>query len=218
MISASRSSHFSGSAERNAAFATVKALGGSGGTGHDLSIRENATRDLFDALVENRIDVAFARSAASRYPSLETVCLHNEPMVVALPTSHRLAKANVESLSMTDLAVEDFVSYRRADGPGIHDAVMAACHRAGFNAHIVEEVPRLVTAVTMAAAGRGIAIVPAALRSIHPRGVAYRDLDVTSAFTVPLNLAYRSLCGPGPVAQLLELARQLSSVSSSSVT
>jgi DNA-binding transcriptional LysR family regulator len=130
-------------------------------------------------------------------------------MVAALPSPHRLAKARARALSMSKLAAEDFVSYRRADGPGIYDALTAACDRAGFTPHIVEEVGRLVAAIAMVAAGRGVTIVPEALRTIHPESVVYRNLDAASAFTVPLNLAYRPLSGPGPVAHFLRLARQL---------
>ncbi len=173
-----------------------------------LSMQENTTRDLCDALSEQRIDVAFVRSSISRYPGLRAICLHEEPMVVALPLSHRLADAAAGPLSMRELATEDFVSYRRADGPGIHDALTAACHRAGFNAHVVEEVPRLITAVAMVAAGRGIAVVPEALKAVQATRVVYRPLDARSAFTVPLNLAYRPLSAPGPVGHFLTLARE----------
>lgn len=174
----------------------------------DFSMVENTTKDLFDALLEQQIEMAFVRSSASRYPALKAICLHEEPMVVAMPSNHHLVKENVEALSLPDLATEDFVSYRRANGPGIHDALMAACHRAGFNAHIVEEVPRLITAITMVAAGRGIALVPESLKTIQPALVAYRPLDTESAFSVPLNLAYRAKSTPGPVEHFLAIARE----------
>lgn len=173
----------------------------------DFCMTENATKDLFDALLDERIDMAFVRSSASRYPGLNTICLHQEPMVVALPRNHHLATAAVEALSLIDLAGEDVVAYRRADGPGIHDALMAACHRAGFNAHIVEEVPRLITAITMVAAGRGIALVPKSLKTIQASRVIYRHLDAVSAFSVPLNLAYRQGSTQGPVGHFLKIAQ-----------
>lgn len=174
----------------------------------------DTTRDLFDALSEQQVDVAFLRSPASRYPTLHSICLDEEAMVVALPRSHRLAATPDKPISLTELATEDFVSYRRADGPGIHDAVTAACHRAGSNAFVVEEVPRLITAVTTVATGRGVAIVPKALQTVQSNRVVYRPLDAQSAFTVPLTLAYRPLSAPGPVGHFLSLAKTLVSFSS----
>jgi DNA-binding transcriptional LysR family regulator len=155
-----------------------------------LATQENTTRDLLQAVDEQRLDLAFVRSSVVRYPALRAICVHEEPMLVAMPKTHRLAAAPDALIALGDLAGEDFVSYRRADGPGIQDALTAACHRAGFNAHIVEEVPRLLTAITMVATGLGIAVVPEAMRAIHADSVTYRRLAAGSAITVPLNLAY----------------------------
>lgn len=130
-------------------------------------------------------------------------------MVVALPPSHRLAQRGGAGISMSELATEDFVSYRRTEGPGVHDAVTAACQRAGFNAHIVEEVPRMIAATTMVAAGRGLALVPEALKAIHSGRVSYRSLDAQSAFAVPLNLAYRQAPAPGPIGHFIAIAEEL---------
>jgi DNA-binding transcriptional LysR family regulator len=103
------------------------------------------------------------------------------------------------------------VLYRRADGPGTLDAVIAACQRAGFSPHVVEEVPRMIGALTLVAAGRGISLVPETMRALHADSVAYRPLDPASAFCVPLNLVYREPAQGNqhdPVSHFIELARQ----------
>lgn len=170
----------------------------------DLEFQENATRDLLEAVAGDAVDVAFVRSSSSRYPNLRSVPLCNEPMVVALPAGHPLARRR-KALSLAELADEAWILYRRADGPGIQDELMPALQKAGIAPRIVADVPRLLSAVTLVAAGRGIAVVPQVLSSVHAESVAYRKLDAASAFTIPLNLVFRHDPQP-PVSRFVAMA------------
>ncbi|MES2205922.1 MAG: LysR family transcriptional regulator [Pseudomonadota bacterium] len=174
-----------------------------------LKVRENTTRELLLALEQEQLDIAFIRSSVAKYPSVELVCLHNEPVVVALPIDHRLAKEKDKPISLSELEVEDFVLCCRSDdGPGMQDALLAACHKAGFNPHVVEEVPRLISTVTLVAAGRGVSIIPETMQSIHAASVVFRKLDEASSFTVPLNLAYPSNREDKIIDHFIELAKK----------
>jgi len=174
-----------------------------------LAIEESLTNPLFEALAGGRLDIAFVRASSLRYPGLRSIVLCHEPMIVALPGGHPLTHVYPTHIPLSALSQEDFVLYRRADGPGTLDAVIAACQRAGFSPHVVEEVPRLMGALTQVAAGRGVTLVPETMSALHTASVSYRTLDVQSAFSVPLNLAYRE---PGqsnaddPVSHFIELA------------
>ncbi|AOB32689.1 hypothetical protein AKI39_21010 [Bordetella sp. H567] len=158
--------------------------------GVDLEFQENATRDLLEAVARDVLDAALVRSSSDRYPGLRAIVLADEPMVVALPVGHPLAKRR-KTVSMADLADQPWIFYRRADGPGIQDELMPACRKAGFTPHIVADVPRLLSAVTLVSAGRGITVVPQTLEAIHQESVVYRRLDAASAFTIPLTLVFR---------------------------
>lgn len=170
----------------------------------ELEFHENATRDLLEAVVNESIDAAFVRSTTDRYPALRSVVLDNEPMVVALPVAHRLAKRR-KAISLAELADEPWIFYRRADGPGIQDELMPACRKAGFTPRIVADVPRLLSAVTLVSTGRGITIVPQAISAVHQESVAYRQLDKPSAFTIPLTLVYRRALS-APAERLADMA------------
>jgi len=176
-----------------------------------LAIEEDVTMPLLEALSAARLDLAFVRASSLRYPGLRSIVLCQEPMIVALPSGHALAHAYPQCIPLAALAREDLVLYRRADGPGTLDAVIAACQRAGFSPHVVEEVPRMIGALTLVAAGRGISLVPETMRALHADSVAYRALDPASAFCVPLNLVYREPAQGNqhdPVSHFIELARQ----------
>ncbi|OZI26450.1 hypothetical protein CAL26_03735 [Bordetella genomosp. 9] len=170
----------------------------------DLEFQENATRDLLEAVANESLDAAFVRSTTDRYPALRSVILDKEPMVVALPVGHRLAKRR-KAISLEELADEPWIFYRRADGPGIQDELMPACRKAGYTPRIVADVPRLLSAVTLVSAGRGITIVPQAIGAVHQESVAYRQLARASAFTIPLTLVYRRTLS-APAERLADMA------------
>jgi DNA-binding transcriptional LysR family regulator len=171
-----------------------------------LDSQENTTRDLLEALATKSLDAVFVRSSSRRYPMLRSVALCQEPMVVAFPIEHPLAQ-EAAPVALSALASEGFVLYRRADGPGVQDALFAAFQEAGFKPCVVADVPRLLSAVTMVAAGRGITIVPEALKSLHPESVRYRELDAGSAFTVPLTLVYREAPDDSPISRFAQMAQ-----------
>src|SRR5207244_3664757 len=84
-----------------------------------------------------------------------------------------------------------FVLYRLAAGPGLYDAIIAACHKAGFSPRVGQEAPRVLSTLNLVAAGLGITLVPASLRRLHIDGVVFRRLADRTRLKAPLNLAYR---------------------------
>ncbi|WP_233233861.1 LysR family transcriptional regulator [Bordetella sp. LUAb4] len=172
-----------------------------------LDSQENTTRDLLDAVAGEALDAVFVRASAARYPTLSSLVLDQEEMVVAVPIEHRLA-AKRGALALAELADEPFILYRREDGPGVQDELLAACAKAGFAPRVVADVPRLLSAVTLVASGRGITLLPRTLQLLHRESVAYRPLDAASAFTIPLTLVYREPPADAPLARFVEAARQ----------
>ena len=124
-------------------------------------LEESSSGDLLAAVRDERLDIAFIRSGLTDPQGLAMHALLHEEMAAALPTRHRLARR--PTLTLKDLAAEDFILYRRADGRGLYDAIIAACSAAGFNPHVSQEAPRIVSTLNLVAAGLGITIVPASL-------------------------------------------------------
>lgn len=172
----------------------------------DLQVQENTTRDLLEAVQARHIDAAFVRSSIQRYPDLQGINLGDEAMIAALPQGHPLAASDAP-LGLRELANEPFVVYRRANGPGIQDVLAAACRQAGFEPRAVETVPRLLSALTMVAAGRGVALVPEALRVVLQASVHYRPLKSEDHFSVPLTLAHRPVEPGSPLDRFVGLLR-----------
>jgi DNA-binding transcriptional LysR family regulator len=101
--------------------------------GVSISLEEAGTGELVDALLHERLDAAFVRSPVSKLPGLMVDDILDEPMIAALPAGHPLASDLGTPLPLADLASEAFILYRRPAGPGLYDAILAACRGAGFS-------------------------------------------------------------------------------------
>jgi DNA-binding transcriptional LysR family regulator len=98
-----------------------------------LTLEESLSNELLDGLRNERMDVAFIRTAPADAEGLAIQPLLDEPMVVALPAAHPLAKGTKDgAIPLSRLAPENFILYG-PPGTGMYDTIIAACHAAGFN-------------------------------------------------------------------------------------
>ncbi|AKM29523.1 LysR family transcriptional regulator [Pandoraea faecigallinarum] len=176
-----------------------------------LMLDEASTGDLLDGLRAGHIDVAFIRQPQGNTGEVVVVPVLEEPMVLAVPSAHPLArtgrggKPGKAGVPMTAIASEKLILYRRRAGQGLYDAIIAACHGAGFSPAIDQEAPRLLTTLSLVAAGLGVSVVPASLMRMQIEGIVYRPLSPPPR--APLCCAYREGVLAGPTARLLDHVR-----------
>lgn len=157
-----------------------------------LSLEEGGTAELVEALQAERIDAAFVRSPIGQTSALAVHSLLKEEMVAAFPAGHQLGrKGSASRLPLTALEGDTFILYRRPLGPGLYDAIIAACRRAGFSPLIGQEAPRMLSTLSLVAAGLGVTLVPDSMRRLRVHGVVYRQLATNADLGAPLNLACR---------------------------
>jgi DNA-binding transcriptional LysR family regulator len=157
-----------------------------------MELDEAGTAELVEGVLLGRLDAAFVRSPAGAVAGLRVEPVLEEPMLVALPEGHRLARGDDGSpLPLAALAEEAFVLYRRRSGPGLYDAILAACRGAGFAPMVVQEAPRLPATLSLVAAGLGASVVPASMRRLAVAGVAYRTLCGCPGLSAPVRLVLR---------------------------
>lgn len=174
-----------------------------------LELEESSTGELIEALRRERLDAAFVRTPVGDTAGLVIAPLLRERMLVVLPAQHPLAQRPATALALAKLAEETFILYRRPTGPGLYDAIIAACHAAGFAPHIGQEAPRLLSTLSLVSAGLGVSIIPQSISRLDTEGLAYRALADAPQLLAPLHLAYRAGAVSGPVARLLEQVRQM---------
>lgn len=176
-----------------------------------LTLEEGATSELIERLRSEQVDVAFIRAPFANTEGLVFNPLFEEKMLVALPSQHalaRTAKNGDAPLLLNALSAETFILYRRPEGPGLPEVVIAACHAAGFNPRIGQDAPRPASALNFVAAGLGITIVPASLQRMNLAGVVYRRFRGAIQPKAPLNLVSRRGDPSAVVRQFLNLVKR----------
>lgn len=110
-----------------------------------------------DALLEGRIDVGITRSDS--IPQGITVhVVSRSPLVLAVPENHRLAPRS--SVSLSELADEDFVSFPKRTWRSLADIINELCETAGFSPRATQVATAMQTVLGLVAVGMGVAIVP----------------------------------------------------------
>lgn len=168
-----------------------------------VRLEEAGTAELVDALMHERLDAAFVRSPVGALPDLRMDAVAEEPMMAALPAGHPLAPGG-DPLPLAALAGEPFILYRRSSGPGLYDAIVAACRDQGFSPRMAQEAPRLPATLSLVAAGLGVSIVPASMQRVGGDDIAYRALTDCGTLSAPINLATRRA---NPTPALLQFRR-----------
>ncbi|MFE0749013.1 LysR family transcriptional regulator [Gordonia sp. NPDC058843] len=153
----------------------------------DLRIQSDMlTPGQCDALRAGALDLGVLRPPAIG-EDIETKVIDVEPMVLAVSVDHRLAVEPV--VSVADLRNEPFVLYDSRDS-AVNDAAMRTCRAAGFVPHRAHQASGTAVLLALVAAGLGVSLLPASVRSLPLDGLVVRDL--VDADTVEVALAWRS--------------------------
>ena len=98
-----------------------------------LTLEESGTTELIDDLRNERIDAAFIRTRDRRSGRAcrQSAAAGGDGAGPAARHSSPGGKPN-KALPLKALADETFIVYRRHNGPGLYDAILSACHAAGF--------------------------------------------------------------------------------------
>jgi DNA-binding transcriptional LysR family regulator len=138
-----------------------------------------------EGLREGSLDLAVLRPPVTG-GGLEARTIEVEPLVLALPSDHRLVDEPV--ISLADLATEPFVTYAGKDS-AVNQAVVQACRAAGFTPRREHEAAGTAVLLPLVAGGLGVALVPGSVRAVPLAGVVFRE--VVDAGSIELALAWR---------------------------
>jgi DNA-binding transcriptional LysR family regulator len=155
----------------------------------ELQLRgELLSPELSSGLADRTFDLALVRPDPLNSGDLTLRHLRSEPLVAVLPAHHLLAGRRRIDLAL--LAGEPFVTHPSGHRSSMHEEVLRACAAAGFEPPSITEVGETATLVVFVAAGLGVALVPAPVRSLGLEGVSY--VALTDPPRVDLALATRT--------------------------
>jgi DNA-binding transcriptional LysR family regulator len=177
-----------------------------------LDLREGNAAELTEAIDSGKLDAAFLRQPVRRPARLAFHQLLEEDMLLVLPADHRLLRNRTDgatpTIALAELADENFILVRKHGAPGMYSNLVQACEQAGFTPRIVHEIDRMLTNISLVAAGVGISAVPASMREFHKERVVYcRISGPRELLVAPIHLVYRHEEQAPAVVNFLELGR-----------
>ncbi|WP_432239023.1 LysR family transcriptional regulator [Herbaspirillum robiniae] len=191
--------------------------------GVHMALTEANAAELTEDVMHGKVDMGFLRQPVAQPQGIAFHELLEEEMLLILPMGHPLlasspgrgkraaaaaAGDDMPLVSLKALAEEEFILVRRHGAPGMYSNLIAACENAGFTPKIALEIDRMLTNISLVAAGVGISVVPASMKSFHRESVVYcRVKDARPSLLAPINLVCRA--GPAEPTQqnFLQLAR-----------
>jgi DNA-binding transcriptional LysR family regulator len=177
-----------------------------------FALEEDLPARLVERTRDGQVDAIFIRTPIPDQDGLTIQTLRNEPMLVALPSGHRLTQgaATGPALPLQALSGESFIFLGRAQGmlEMQSNAVVAACQAAGFTPHISQIATHSLSRLNLIAAGLGIGVVAASMQRMNIEGITFRRLKGVPHLKVPLDVCTRRGDTSAVVARFLRCARR----------
>jgi LysR family hca operon transcriptional activator len=139
----------------------------------EVSISSQYSPDLAQALLRGKLDLAFMRPEA-QMPDLDYTVIVKEPLVVAMPSDHRLASQN--AIALQDIAGEIFIGMSNT-APTLQRVIDDYLKQSRVDLRPVHRVDNLAMAMSLITSTRGVALVPAYAKNFLPASVTTRPLD-----------------------------------------
>lgn len=168
---------------------------------------EQSSQALIARVQAGNIDAAFTWSPFSDPEKLTVVPVVDQSSFVMLPERHALCRKSAVEFAV--LAKEKFYLPARNGNAKMYDAIIAACHRAGFQPDLDNETPHVLAIFPIVAAGLGVSIVPRCMTRFHFEGVSFRPIDDEVPHW-PVSLVYRRNDRSAAVRNLATLAQRVS--------
>lgn len=154
----------------------------------DVSIVAELLTPTQERMLHNhQIDVGILRLPI-RTKGLTWRTIDRDPLVLAVPESHRLAGC-VEPVDPRRFRDDPFIAYPTSSGSVVRDAAIRQCSAAGFEPNVVVEVSETSTMLGLVSAGVGVALVPRSARRMAVDDV--KILALTNPTHVQIALAWR---------------------------
>ena len=163
----------------------------------DVMISSQYSPLLADGLSKGKIDAAFLRKERA-LPDLAFRLLVKEPLIVILPSDHRLAA--LKAISPRDLAGETFVIVSHT-APVLRAVIDNYLKRSGINITPAHEADHVTMGISLIMSTRGVGLLPAYAQNFLPASVTSRPLK-GEAPTVDLVLGYKK-SNQSPILKLL---------------
>lgn len=155
----------------------------------DIVIRSQSSPELAMALMQGKLDIAFLRPS-DEFPDLTFKLLKREPLIVVMPSGHRLA--SLRSVSPTDLAGEILVNISKVHAPALRRVIDDYIERQGLTFAPGYEAENLPMTISLMLSSSGISLQPLYAKELLPPSVVTRPI-AGEAPSIDLAIGYNGL-------------------------
>jgi LysR family transcriptional regulator, hca operon transcriptional activator len=138
----------------------------------EVTVSSQYSPDLAQSLLRGKLDLAFMRPEA-QMPDLDYRIIVREPLIVVLPSDHRLASR--DTIALKDIAGETFIGMSNT-APTLRVIIDGYLERSGPNLQQAHRVDNLAMAMSLVASTRGVALLPEYAKNFLPWAVTSRPL------------------------------------------
>ena len=138
----------------------------------EVSVSSQYSPDLAQALLRGKLDLAFMRPEA-HMPDLDYKVVVKEPLIVAMPSDHRLASH--DTVALQEIAGEIFIGMSNT-APTLQVIIDEYLERSGMDLRPAHRVDNLAMAMSLIASTRGVALLPIYAKNFLPWSVTSRPL------------------------------------------
>lgn len=170
-----------------------------------FELRSLSSDQQHAALFDGEIDLGIGRTLGDGVKIAATEILR-EQLYLAVPSSHQFAEQATTTLRR--LEGQSFIGFDRSVSPTLHAELLGMFATAGVGYSPIIEATEYTSILGLVAAGEGVAVVPAGVRTFQPPGLRYVKVRDTSA-VVRLMLLRRQGENVRMVTRGLELVVEL---------
>lgn len=126
-------------------------------------------------VASGRLDIGIIRlPVKSLVPELAVTAIYRDPIILAIPARHPLAK--LKAVPAGRLRNEPFVAVQIQEGVGFNAQVAELCAIAGLTPQITQRAGQFTALAGMVAGGLGLAFVPSSVKNLKIPDVVYRPV------------------------------------------
>jgi DNA-binding transcriptional LysR family regulator len=175
----------------------------------ELILEEMVSGEQIEALSSGQLDAGLLRPPVAQ-PGISAIQVDSEPLLVALPGRHQLARQT--RLTLHDLDGQDFVMYAAGGSKYFHDLLVMLFTAANVQPRVVQQLGQIHSMLSMVRAGLGVALVPAAAAALRYHDVRFRPLALASPSPIELFLVWPTN-GDNPLLRdLVDVARRCTTI------